>query len=492
MEQALRLFEHCPPSADKAEAWWRYAAAFLFHAEGRLEASRTALNRALEIAEAVDAAPALTARILSWLALNAFLLGRVDEGFSFLRRGCALAELSGDGLAPLWLACTGSGVLLTIGKLQDAVQVAQRGREAARQAGIGSCLPAMFLAASEAEALLALGRTAEAAALIDPLTTGPAKREHWDVHERRAQIDLLRGSSEAATRQQQISSFSFIGSIDNSRRLAQDAAELALWAARPSDALEQVRRALALFKAPDLAILCGRLLGTGMRACADLAERARACRGGGAEGAALAAAGGLASWASRMAGAPLTDHPYVAAIAAERASWDAERTRLAGESDPAAWDTAAKAWADLGRPHQAGYACWRQAQAQLDAGQPAAAAAAALRAAAAAADGHAPLLAQVRLLAERARIPLQAPAAAPGTAPPVKVPPLYGLTGRELAVLRLLAEGRTNAQIGAELYISPKTAGVHVSSILRKLGVSGRVQAAALAERAGLLPPGPP
>ena len=45
--------------------------------------------------------------------------------------------------------------------------------------------------------------------------------------------------------------------------------------------------------------------------------------------------------------------------------------------------------------------------------------------------------------------------------------------------------------IGAELFISPKTAGVHVSNILRKLGVSGRVQAAALAERAGLLPSGP-
>ena len=54
-------------------------------------------------------------------------------------------------------------------------------------------------------------------------------------------------------------------------------------------------------------------------------------------------------------------------------------------------------------------------------------------------------------------------------------------------MLRLLAAGRTNAQIGAELYISPSTAGVHVTSILRKLGVSGRVQAAAVAERAGLL-----
>ena len=54
-------------------------------------------------------------------------------------------------------------------------------------------------------------------------------------------------------------------------------------------------------------------------------------------------------------------------------------------------------------------------------------------------------------------------------------------------MLRLLAAGRTNAQIGAELYISPTTAGVHVTNILRKLGVTSRVQAAALAERAGLL-----
>ena len=54
-------------------------------------------------------------------------------------------------------------------------------------------------------------------------------------------------------------------------------------------------------------------------------------------------------------------------------------------------------------------------------------------------------------------------------------------------MLRLLGAGRTNAQIGADLFISPRTAGVHVTNILRKLGVTGRVQAAALAERAGLL-----
>jgi len=47
--------------------------------------------------------------------------------------------------------------------------------------------------------------------------------------------------------------------------------------------------------------------------------------------------------------------------------------------------------------------------------------------------------------------------------------------------------GEPNRQIGAELFISPKTASVHVTNILRKLGVSTRAQAAALAERAGLV-----
>ena len=160
---------------------------------------------------------------------------------------------------------------------------------------------------------------------------------------------------------------------------------------------------------------------------------------------------------------------------------------MTGRSDPDGWARAAKAWQDLGCPHRSAYAWWRQAEAHLDAGQPAAAAVA-LRASVAAAEGHAPLLAQIRALAVRARIPLQPPAAAAsGAPPPAEAPAPYGLTGRELAVLRLLAAGRTNAEIGAELYISPKTAGVHVSNILRKLDVSGRVQAAALAERVGLL-----
>jgi DNA-binding NarL/FixJ family response regulator len=64
--------------------------------------------------------------------------------------------------------------------------------------------------------------------------------------------------------------------------------------------------------------------------------------------------------------------------------------------------------------------------------------------------------------------------------------PLGGLTARELEVLELLAAGRSNGEVGSALFISTKTASVHVSNILAKLGVNSRGEAAALARRAGL------
>ena len=62
----------------------------------------------------------------------------------------------------------------------------------------------------------------------------------------------------------------------------------------------------------------------------------------------------------------------------------------------------------------------------------------------------------------------------------------FDLTPRELEVLQLVAQGRTNPQIGEELFISRKTASVHVSNILSKLGVRTRGEAAAVAHRAGI------
>ena len=308
------------------------------------------------------------------------------------------------------------------------------------------------------------------------------------MHLYRVEIDLLRGDIEAAgRRQQQIRDLiGHVANLDRSREAEQRTAELALWAKRPDEALAVVQQTAARIEGSQWGIFCGRLLTTGMRACADLAELARARRDESAAEAAVAAGDALACAVAEMTINSFADHPFVAAVPAERATWDAERARLAGCSDPVAWSAAVKAWADLRWPHRAGYAGWRHAEALLDEGR-AREAAAALRAAAEAAEGHAPLLAEIRKLARRARIPLGAVCRpAPGTSAATPAG-RSGLTDRELVVLRLLAAGLTNAQIGAELFISPKTASVHVTGILRKLGVSGRVQAAALAERVGLL-----
>ena len=100
--------------------------------------------------------------------------------------------------------------------------------------------------------------------------------------------------------------------------------------------------------------------------------------------------------------------------------------------------------------------------------------------------GARPLREQAESLARRARLTPAGDPAAPTADPGEQARHQYGLTARELEVLRLVAIGRNNRDIAAELFISAKTASVHVSNIMSKLGVASRVEAAALAYRLGL------
>ena len=164
----------------------------------------------------------------------------------------------------------------------------------------------------------------------------------------------------------------------------------------------------------------------------------------------------------------------------------AELTRASGRPDLAAWDKAAAAWEAIGQPYPLACALLRAAGAAAAGGDRDAAAARLPRAAELASQLRAqPLLEQITRLARRARIEL--PPAIAGQVGPVAA---FGLTAREMEVLRLVAAGRSNQQIAAELFISPKTASVHVSNILGKLGVASRVEAAATAYRLQLLDPG--
>ena len=175
---------------------------------------------------------------------------------------------------------------------------------------------------------------------------------------------------------------------------------------------------------------------------------------------------------------------------AVRAQAAAVRSTAHRRPDPDAWLAAAAAWASAGRPYEQACALVQAADALLVSRGRRSEAADALGTACRVARRlcAAPLLADAAELARVARLPLPHDAAdpeAPDREDGVRAP--FGLTEREEQVLCLLAEGRTNREIGQLLYISPKTASVHVSRILQKLGVSSRVQAAAFAARHGLL-----
>ncbi|MFZ3473040.1 helix-turn-helix transcriptional regulator [Streptomyces sp. 4.24] len=173
----------------------------------------------------------------------------------------------------------------------------------------------------------------------------------------------------------------------------------------------------------------------------------------------------------------------------------AELLRAEDRDTVADWTAVEESVRPLERPYLLARARHRLVEALLAAGGDRETAAGLLREAHTTAEqlGARRLREDLALLARRARLPLT-PAHTAKDAPPPEADPVeaLGLTSRERDVLRLVAAGHTNRQIAEELFISPKTASVHVSNILAKLGVAGRGEAAALAHRLRLFgPPAP-
>jgi DNA-binding CsgD family transcriptional regulator len=166
---------------------------------------------------------------------------------------------------------------------------------------------------------------------------------------------------------------------------------------------------------------------------------------------------------------------------------EAERARLRGANDASRWDDAAASWDLTGFPLPAAYCRWRRAEAVLAGGgsRDEAATLFATAGAVAAELGARPLLNAIEQSARRARLPSvvgprEQPAGRTGDDD-------FGITAREFEVLELLARGWTNRQIAETLFISEKTARVHVSHLLSKLGVPTRGAAVDIAHRHGLL-----
>jgi ATP/maltotriose-dependent transcriptional regulator MalT len=221
----------------------------------------------------------------------------------------------------------------------------------------------------------------------------------------------------------------------------------------------------------------------GIAADADRAERARARDDAAAAAAAAADAqtlhDGLVKSQTRFGDRERLPNDTVLA----RKWADVELTRALGEPSPHLWRELGEIWERGRRLSHVGYALWREAEARLHAGEGVAGATPPLREAYALATriGYVPLANATADLARRARIDVGEEPAGPQS--PVE---RLGLTQREREVLDLVAAGRTNRQIADELFISSKTASVHVSNILGKLGVANRGEAAARARELGV------
>jgi DNA-binding CsgD family transcriptional regulator len=266
----------------------------------------------------------------------------------------------------------------------------------------------------------------------------------------------------------------------------EDAIRLAYATGRHADGRSLMESALAASPEPDHDATLWWSLVKALAGEADRADAARRRRRNAEAEEAVATGRRFASIVRRSAQRAIEADGGGPMLMAELRTTDAEESRLDGGSDPERWAAAIDALRALDQPWELAYLRYRHAEAILGSGAPAADAAGPLREAhiSASSLGAAPLRIAVEALASRARIELENKAA---RVPAPETRPATTLTARELEVLALVAAGHTNREIGDRLFISEKTASVHVTHAMDKLGALSRYEAAAAATALGLL-----
>ena len=455
------------------------------------------------------------AHVLSWIATRYIAHGDHRTAHEYLTKALALVRAVGESSGEAHVHARLGGVLRELGDREaadshtaDALRLAEEpttttpsfrpGGRQRQQAqvrrvrrrggerrtrpdccrGGGARWPfvALVLRNNAAEAHLARGRTDDVGRLVDDLTDHPLRPDDDALGWLRAHAELRRGDPAAATAWLGGDHGMLPRDSETARQQAETLAYALLWNGKPEEAVDVATDALVhLESAGGHGRHAGLLLSLGARATADLAQD-----GKGDEAAAALAR--LDELRDTMPLDPFAELDTLRRAAADGRQWEAERSRVEGRADADAWLAAARSWESLGMPHDAAYCWWRAAQALAATNAGKAALRDALHAAHRLANGHLPLREQVDTLAARERIPVLDATARVDDDPVLNT----GLTAQELRVLGLLAGGLTNAEIGNALFISPKTASVHVSNLLRKLGVANRTEAAAWAIHHGL------
>ncbi len=479
--RAVELLPDAPPSQERA---------LVLAAEGQVlmlcnrpEESSARCAEALAIARTVGA-EAVEAHVLNTMCGNLSAVGDFDRAVTVARQAFVIARRLGLVEDMQRSYTNGSDALDEAGHIEESISMAREGIASAREIGAERQW-GDYLRGEVAGRLMQIGRWTEAEELLDEVVErSPTGVTAGIVYRNLGLLRAEQGEFDAAARALDQAESQMRRSI-GSMALAPPAAAritLELWAHRPkaaseiaSDCLDRVRdRESLFFTAP--------VYDLGARACADLAARApgneQTCKQQAAR------AKQLLERLDRLIGeltgvvAPL--------VRASRAGCAAEQSRIGHVGDASLWAEAARQWDTCGNRYYAAYAQWREAEAMLGANRDRAGAVTLVQAAHEVADelGARPLREELEALARRARIDLGARERF-DTAPDAQLQELE-LTPREIEVLALLGDGLTNREIGGELFISDKTASVHVSRILSKLAVPNRAAAAAAAQRLGV------
>ena len=529
LEQALAVAPDVGPGAARARAAALAALAQQLMLEGDFTESAARAEQARQIAEKAPDATAEYAHATDTAAVDAAFLGRIDRSLGLLDEALEGARSAGQ-LDELMRCYANKTTVLDLDlRREQALAVVKEGIAEASRNGLGLTYGA-FLGGNAADIQFELGRWTEAEEHCRSAMEFPPAGVAWFSPILYLGLVLVEAKADDEAAQlvgRTLLQLETVPAGQWSSLVMRTAVSLALWRGDLADAqnaAEQGWRTVLETEEPAQIVVAA---ATALEACAANADEGRLRR----DWSNVAAATTLASEVLPVAEKALKELSLPQSVGARReaelymATARAHHERVRGRTKPETYAALAEHWAKIPVPYQVAKARWWQAQAAL----PTRARRAEARRALLDAwriSGQlpaAPLRRALRDLAQRGRITLpeeklvtipvqterQLVAVGPGRRPvggagsagdmlldrfTAAQPPVlakFGLSPREYGVLLVLAEGRTNREIADRLFISERTVAVHVRRILSKLGVSGRVEAAGVAIRLGLLPDDP-